>query len=75
MKVAMTIPLNHPEFESYVLDTVCNPAGYQPLVYERYKNTDIYNACLFRLLMKFNNTGAPDEVLYDMPMPLWSGHW
>jgi len=58
MKLAMTIPLNHPDFESYILDTVCYPVGYQPLVYDRYKNTDIYNACLFRLLLKFNNTGV-----------------
>jgi hypothetical protein len=40
-----------------------------------YGFTDIYNGCLLRLLLRFNNTGPPDAVLYDMPLGLWDHDW
>jgi hypothetical protein len=40
-----------------------------------YGFTDIYNGCLFRLLLRHNNTGPPDAVLYDMPLGWWDHDW
>jgi hypothetical protein len=45
------------------------------IVADRYGYTDIYNGCLFRLLLQFNNTGPPDAVLYDMPLGWWDHDW
>jgi hypothetical protein len=45
------------------------------IVADRYGFTDIYNGCLFRLLLRFNNTGPPDAVLYDMPLGWWDHDW
>jgi hypothetical protein len=45
------------------------------IVAARYGYTDIYNGCLFRLLLRFNNTGPPDAVLYDMPLGWWDHDW
>jgi hypothetical protein len=75
MDLATTIPLNHPNFTSYVLEEVCKPVGYFSNNPGRFGNTDIYNSCLFRLIMRKYNTGRPEELLYDMPMPLWAGNW
>lgn len=45
------------------------------IVADRYGFTDIFNGCLFRLLLRFNNTGPPDAVLYDMPLGWWDHDW
>jgi len=45
------------------------------IVAARYGYTDIYNGCLFRLLLRFNNTGPPDAVLYDMPLGWFDHDW
>ncbi|WP_373533662.1 hypothetical protein [Microcoleus sp.] len=68
MQVATTMPQNHPDFEKEIIDKLCKKNGYYQLVAGSYKFMDIYNACLFRLLLKFNNTGPPDAVLYDLPL-------
>lgn len=45
------------------------------LVAAEYGFTDIFNGCLFRLLLRFNNTGPPGAVLYDMPLGWWDHDW
>jgi hypothetical protein len=40
-----------------------------------YAGTDVYNTCLFRLLMRHNNTGPQNAVLYDMPLGWWDHDW
>jgi hypothetical protein len=40
-----------------------------------YNHTDVYNTCLFRLLIRNNNTGPPDAVLYDFPLGWWDHDW
>lgn len=42
---------------------------------DEYGNTDIYNACLFRIVLKLHNTGSADEMLYDQPLGWWDPDW
>uniref|UniRef100_A0A383VQR7 Uncharacterized protein n=1 Tax=Tetradesmus obliquus TaxID=3088 RepID=A0A383VQR7_TETOB len=74
MQTALRMPLNHPNFTGEVLDKLCKPNGYIP-AHPMYNNTDIYNTCLFRVLIRNNNTGPPDAVLYDFPLGWWDHDW
>eukprot|EP00878_Enallax_costatus_P018899 GHUV01019922.1.p1 GENE.GHUV01019922.1~~GHUV01019922.1.p1 ORF type:complete len:143 (+),score=14.09 GHUV01019922.1:188-616(+) len=72
MELAKTMPLNHPNFMEEIIDKRCKPHRYYQLVAANYRHTDIYNSCLHRLLLRFNNTGLPPEAtLYDLPLGWW----
>lgn len=75
LRLATSLPLNHPSFEETIINKLCKPNGYYQIVAARYGYTDIYNGCLFRLLLRFNNTGPPDAVLHDMPLGWWDHDW
>lgn len=41
----------------------------------KYNSSDVYNTCLFRVLLRNNNSGPPDAVLYDFPLGWWDHDW
>lgn len=67
LETAKRLPGNHPNFEEEIVEQICKPVGYVP-AHDSYNNMDIYNTCLLRLLMKINNAGPPDAILYDLPL-------
>jgi hypothetical protein len=50
-------------------------SGCAQVLASEYGFTDIYNGCLFRLLLRHKNTGPADAVLYDMPLGWWDHDW
>lgn len=76
MELATTMPLNHPHFMDEIIEKRCKPHGYYQIVASKYGFTDIYNACLLRLLLRFNNSGLePEATLYDLPLGWWDHDW
>eukprot|EP00879_Flechtneria_rotunda_P011521 GHRR01012035.1.p1 GENE.GHRR01012035.1~~GHRR01012035.1.p1 ORF type:complete len:352 (+),score=65.71 GHRR01012035.1:946-2001(+) len=75
MQLAKTMPLNHPNFYQEIIQQRCVPNGYFQIAPHRYNHTDVYNACLYRLLLRHNNTGAVDNILYDMPLSWFDQDW
>ena len=53
---------------------MCKPAGYFVVVdFDNF--TDIWAFCALRLVIRNDNTGAPDNILYDQPLGWWDAHW
>lgn len=67
MEVASTMPFDTPNFEEEIINKRCKPVDYRP-AHRSYEFQDVYNTCLYRLVLKVNNTGPADAVLYDQPL-------
>ena len=53
---------------------VCRHNGYFPVVdMEHY--TDLWAFCVLRVAIRNNNTGDPDNILYDHPLGWWDTEW
>ncbi|KAF8064648.1 hypothetical protein HT031_003449 [Scenedesmus sp. PABB004] len=75
MELARSMPIDHPRFKEEIIEKRCKPHGYYQLVPASYGFTDVFNGCLHRLLLRFNNTGPPGAVLYDLPLGWWDHDW
>ncbi|BDA47547.1 hypothetical protein COCOBI_10-3950 [Coccomyxa sp. Obi] len=74
LAITKTMPLNHPNFEQEIVEKICKPAGYFVVVdFDNF--TDIWAFCVLRLVIHNDNTGAPDNILYDQPLGWWDAHW
>lgn len=47
MDIALSLPIDHPDFEAAIIQKVCKPNGYYSLA-PNYGYTDLYNGCLIR---------------------------
>lgn len=53
---------------------MCKPNGYFTVV--DFENlSDIWAFCVLRLVIRGDNTGAADNILYDQPLGWWDAHW
>lgn len=53
---------------------VCKPNGYFTVVDFEHM-TDIWAFCVLRMVQRHNNSGDPDNILYDHPMGWWDADW
>ncbi len=57
-----------------MLSQVCRPNGYFTVV--DFENlSDIWAFCVLRLVIRKDNSGAPDNIMYDQPLGWWDAHW
>ncbi|WIA33895.1 hypothetical protein OEZ86_006994 [Tetradesmus obliquus] len=74
MATALRMPFNHKNFTGEIMEKLCKPNGYIT-AHPKYNSSDIYNTCLFRVLLRNHNSGPPDAVLYDFPLGWWDHDW
>lgn len=53
---------------------VCRGNGYFPVV-DMQNFTDLWAFCVLRVAIRNNNTGDPDNILYDQPLGWWDTDW
>ena len=53
---------------------MCKQNGYFPVV-DQQNFTDLWAFCVLRLAIRHNNSGDPDNILYDQPLGWWDTDW
>ena len=53
---------------------MCKQNGYFPVV-DQENFTDLWAFCVLRLAIRHNNSGDPDNILYDQPLGWWDSDW
>lgn len=60
--------------ESQCAVQMCKQNGYFPVV-DQQNFTDLWAFCVLRLAIRHNNSGDPDNILYDQPLGWWDSDW
>ena len=66
------VPAEHAE--SLCAVQMCKQNGYFPVV-DQQNFTDLWAFCVLRLAIRHNNSGDPDNILYDQPLGWWDSDW
>ena len=68
----LSVLARHAELQRAV--QMCKQNGYFPVV-DQQNFTDLWAFCVLRLAIRHNNSGEPDNILYDQPLGWWDSDW